>query len=276
MQDVFALARAELDRLPGVAGVRVRELGGSELFAYGDDDVFPAASVIKVPLVMTLFAEAAEGRVALDERLPIGDKHVAGVPVLGTGILRDLVDVADLSLRDLATLTITLSDNVATNRLIDHLGFEPVTRRLSEWGCPRTQLVRRMFDEDAKSRGLENVMTPGETVSLLERLLRGECVDRATSDAVLAIMERCQDDAMARRYLPRGTRVANKTGTLDATRNDALVIWGPQRTVIVAAFIRELRDWLAGVHALGIVGWCTGRAAGLEVPTLPFAVAAGA
>ena len=119
-------------------------------------------------------------------------------------------------------------------------------------------------------------MTPGETVSLLQRLLRGECVDRATSDVVLATMERCQDDAMARRYLPRGTRVANKTGTLDATRNDALVIWGPQRTVIVAAFIRELRDWLAGVHALGIVGWCPGRAAGLEVPTLPFAVAAGA
>src|SRR5690348_9006425 len=155
MQDVFALARAELDRLPGVAGVRVRELGGSELFAYGDDDVFPAASVIKVPLVMTLFAQAAEGLVTLDERLPIGDKHVGAVPVFGTGILRDLVDVADMSLRDLATLTITLSDNVATNRLIDRLGFEPVARRLSEWGCPRTRLVRRMFDEDAKSRGLE-------------------------------------------------------------------------------------------------------------------------
>lgn len=263
-QELFAPARVELDRLPGIAGVLVSDAAGHDLFTYGDDGVFPAASVIKVPLVMALFADATEGRIDLNERLPVGAK------VSGTGILGDLVDVRDVSLRDLAMLTIALSDNIATNRLIERIGIPRIAERLSEWGCSRTKLQRRMFDDEAKRRGLDNVATPSEMVGLLDRLLRGECVDRATSDAVLAVLKRCQDDAMLRRYLPRGGPVANKTGTLDATRNDAAIIWGPRRTVVVAAFMRELRDWLAGVHALGIIGWCAGRAAGLDVPALPF------
>jgi len=267
-QDLFAPARAELDRLPGVAGVLVRDAKGHDLFTYGDDDVFPAASVIKVPLVMALYADAAEGRIDLEERVPVGAK------VGGTGMLGDLADTSDVSLRDLAMLTIALSDNIATNRLIERIGIPRIAERLTEWGCAHTKLQQLMFDEEAKRRGLDNVATPSEMVALLERLLRGECVDRATSDAVLAILRRCQDDAMLRRYLPRGGQVANKTGTLEATRNDAAIIWGPERTVVAAAFIRELRDWLAGVHALGIVGWCAGRAAGLAVPALPFPIPA--
>ena len=101
-------------------------------------------------------------------------------------------------------------------------------------------------------------------------------MDRATSDAVIAVLERCQDDAMRRRYLGKGGRVANKTGTLTATRNDAAIIFGPSRTVVVAAFMREVSDPLAAVHILGLIGRGAARAAGLEVPPLPFDAVAGA
>jgi beta-lactamase class A len=133
-----------------------------------------------------------------------------------------------------------------------------------------------MFDWEAQRRGLENVATPAEVVSLLERLVCGELVDRATSDSVIAVLERCQDDAMLRRYLGKGGRVANKTGTLDATRNDAAIVFGPSRTVVVAAFMREVRDPLAAVHLLGLIGRGAARGAGLEVPPLPFEAVAGA
>ncbi|MEX2047593.1 MAG: serine hydrolase [Chloroflexota bacterium] len=270
MQGFFAAARAALDRTRGVSGVVVREVGGAVLFSQRPDELFPAASVIKIPLVMALYADAAEGLISLEERVRVGET------VGGTGILGDMRDVRDVSLRDLATLAIALSDNTATNRLIDRLGVGRVDARMAEWGCARTKLARGMFDWDAQRRGLENVASPSEIVSLLERLVCGELVDRATSDAVVALLERCQDDTMLRRYLGRDGRVANKTGTLAATRNDAAIVFGPSRTVVVAALMREVVDPLAAVHILGLIGRGAARAAGLEVPTLPFDAAADA
>ena len=270
MHEFFKAARTELDRTPGVTGIVVREVGGTTLFSQRADETFPAASVIKIPLVMTLYADAAEGRVSLEERVAVG------ATVGGTGILGALRDVRDVSLRDLAMLTIALSDNTATNRLIDRLGVARVDERMAEWGCVRTRLARGMFDWDAQRRGLENVAAPSEIAALLERLVRGELVDRVTSDAVIAVLEGCQDDTMLRRYLGKGGRVANKTGTLAATRNDAAILFGPSRMVIVAAFMREVADPLAAVHILGLIGRGAARAAGLEVPALPFDAAAGA
>ena len=270
VQEFFAAARAELDRTRGVTGVVVREVSGATVFSQRPDEIFPAASVIKIPLVMALYADAAEGRISLEERVPVG------ATVGGTGILGDLRDVRDVSLRDLAMLTIALSDNTATNRLIDRLGVARVDERMAEWGCASTKLARGMFDWDAQKRGLENVASPSEIAALLERLACGELVDRATSDAVIAVLERCQDDSMLRRYLGKVGRVANKTGTLAATRNDAAIIFGPSRTVVVAAFMREVSDPLAAVHILGLIGRGAARAAGLEVPPLPFDAVAGA
>jgi beta-lactamase class A len=270
MQEFFAAARAELDRTRGVTGVIAREVGGATLFSQRPDEVFPAASVIKIPLVMALYADAADGRLSLEERMPVGE--IVG----GTGILGDLRDVRDVSLRDLAMLSIALSDNTATNRLIDRLGVARVDERMADWGCALTRLARGMFDWDAQRRGLENVAVPSEIAALLERLVRGELVDRATSDAVVAVLERCQDDAMLRRYLAKGGRVANKTGTLVATRNDAAILFGPSRTVVVVAFMREVSDPLAAVHILGLIGRGAARAAGLEVPPLPFDAVVGA
>src|SRR4026208_2093044 len=107
MQELFAAARRELDRTRGVTGVVVREVGGATLFSQRPDEIFPAASVIKIPLVMALYADAAERRISLEERAPVG--ATGG----GAGILGDLHGVRDVSLRDLAMLTIALSDNTA-------------------------------------------------------------------------------------------------------------------------------------------------------------------
>jgi beta-lactamase class A len=105
-------------------------------------------------------------------------------------------------------------------------------------------------------------------VALLDRLVRGECEGRATSDAVLTILDQCQDRTMLRRYLPYGARVAHKTGTLDEARNDAAIVQGV-RPVVVAAFTSKLRDTTAAVSWLGILGWCAYRAAGNPGDPLP-------
>ena len=260
--DVFDPARAALASLPGEAGAFASDGDGRAMFCEREDELFPSASVIKVPLVMTLYADAARGLVDLDERVPVGDR------VDGSGVLRHMRDIESLSLRDLAMLAIIVSDNTATNRLIERIGVDRVGERLREWGCPKSRLSRKMYDFEAARRGHENVMTARETVSLLVRLERGECEDRPTSDAVLAVLEQCQDRTMLLRYLPYGTKVPHKTGTLDESRNDAAILPG-ERAVIVAAFTRKLRDTGAAISWLGMLGWCAYRAAGNPGDALP-------
>jgi beta-lactamase class A len=260
--DVFAPARAALASLPGEAAAFASDADGQALFCEREDELFPSASVIKLPLVMTLYADAARGRLDLDERVGVGDR------VDGSGVLRHMRDVERLSLRDLATLAIIVSDNTATNRLIERIGVDRVGERLREWGCPKTRLSRKMYDFEAAKRGHENVMTARETASLLTRLVRGECEDRPTSDAVLAVLEQCQDRTMLLRYLPYGVKVPHKTGTLDESRNDAAIVPG-DRPVIVASFTRKLQDTGAAVSWLGVLGWCAYRAAGNPGGTLP-------
>lgn len=260
--DAFAPARAALASLPGEAGAFASDADGHALFCEREDEPFPSASVIKLPLVMTLYADAARGLLDLDERVAVGDR------IDGSGVLRHMRDVEALSLRDLAMLAIIVSDNTATNRLIERIGLDRVGERLREWGCEKTRLSRKMFDFEAAKRGHENVMTARETVSLLLRLQRGECEDRLTSDTVLAVVEQCQDRTMLLRYLPYAAKVPHKTGTLDESRNDAAIVPG-ERPVIVAAFTRKLRDTGAAVSWLGVLGWCAYRAAGNPGDPLP-------
>lgn len=262
MDEVFAPVREWLARTRGVSGIQVLDEHGTVLFGQRADEPFPAASAIKLALVMALYADAADGRLSLDERLAVGAR------VDGTGVLRLIQRVEPLTLADLAMLSMAVSDNTATNLLLDRLGLERVAARLAEWGCSSTRFARRMYDFEAKARGLENVMTPADTGRLLLRLLRGELVERATSDAVLRSLDENQDDRLLKRYLPEGVRLAHKTGWIERVRNDAGIVWA-DRPVIVVGFTRETDPAEAAV-LLGLLGWCAYRAGGGDVPPLPF------
>src|SRR5439155_1699343 len=127
--DIFGPARAALATLPGEAGAFASDADGRALFCEGEDELFPSASVIKLPLVMTLYADATRGLIDLDERVAVGDR------VDGSGVLRHVRDVERLSLRDLAMLAIIVSDNTATNRLIERIGVDRVGERLRDTGA---------------------------------------------------------------------------------------------------------------------------------------------
>ena len=278
---------AALDRaaegLAGVAGLFVCAGDGAVLYERRADEEFPAASVIKVPLLMTVYADAAEGRLSLDERLPAGQR------IDGTGVLRHLPDIAPLTIRDHATLATIVSDNTATNRLLERIGVEHVGARMRAWGCVATRFERKMYDFDAANCGYENVATPREIGWLLLRLLRGDlrdapdsalvererpagdaatARDRATADEILAVMEKTQDDTLLARYLPPATRIAHKTGSLDAVRNDAGVIWGT-RPIVAVGFVKDVGDVRVAQPLLGLLGWLAFGAGGGNARGLP-------
>jgi beta-lactamase class A len=132
-----------------------------------------------------------------------------------------------------------------------------------------------MFDFEARSRGLENVTTAAESCALLRRLVDGQLVDRATSDAVLALLRDCQDGSLLARYLPVDVKLEHKSGWMEGVRADIGIVRGA-RTLIVAGLTQKQPSPEAARAALGILGWCAYRAAGAEVPPLPFEVTARA
>lgn len=201
MTDWTVLERAAT-ALTGNAGLFVAREDGTVLYERDADGLYPAASGIKIPILMTVYADAAEGRLSLDERLAVGE-HMPG-----TGVLGHVPGVADLTIRDHAALMTIVSDNTSTNRLMERVGVARIAQRMRECGCVRTQLRRTMLDFEAANRGLDNVATARELAALLLRLLPGELIDRATSDAVLGVLEQTQDDALIRRYLPADERGA--------------------------------------------------------------------
>lgn len=245
----------------GRVGAVVVAADDGEALAIDPDGVYPGASVIKLPLIMALYVDAAAGALSLEERVPVGER------VDGSGILRDLRDVADLSLRDLAALVMTVSDNTATNRLIERIGAERVNERLEEWGCRATRLRRAMFDLEKKATGLENLMTARETASLLVRVTRAAAAGDAAMSAVLALLERNTNALRLGRYLPDGVTLAHKDGWIEGADNDAGVVRAGS-SAVVAGFTAGIPPLVAR-PLLGLLGLAAAEVAGADVAAIP-------
>lgn len=201
----------------GVVGVFARDLATGRTFALNADLVFPQASTIKIAILIELLRQAQAGELQLPERIAIPKAKM----VPGSGTLQHFGDgTSQLSLRDLAVLMVVESDNTATNILIERVGMERVNRMLRGHGLTQTLLARPMFDMEGFRAGRDNLSTPREMATLLERLWRGEILDPAHRDLALEILSYYKDSPL-RRGVPGRVRVANKPGWRTGVRADA-------------------------------------------------------
>jgi beta-lactamase class A len=146
-----------------------------------------------------------------------------------------------MSLRDVATLMVTVSDNTATNMVIDRVGMHKVTAEMARLGLSATKLQRKMQDRKAWEENRENLSTPDEQARLLELLYKGEILtvkSREEIDRILSIPKPGQ----LRALLPEGTRVAHKTGTLSGVVVDVGMVYLADRPFIVSAMGNWLSD----------------------------------
>src|SRR5271157_498459 len=162
---------ADVDRgLDGAMGVAILDLTDGHKFLLHPNDVFPQASSIKICLLAELYRQAQQGRLKLTDIYTVSaadlvpDSYIMGG--LTPGVTR-------ITLRDLATMMVAVSDNSATNVLLDRVGMENVNAFLNAQGLRDTRLRRKMMDVKAAAEGRENVSTPNEMMSLLEALYHG-------------------------------------------------------------------------------------------------------
>jgi beta-lactamase class A len=230
--------------LDGVMGYVIVDLGSAERFERLPDEVFPLASTIKLAILYELFKQADEGRLKLDEVRPLDRRHVVG----GSGVLNELAAPA-MPLRDYAVLMVVLSDNTATNLLIDAVGMENVTRRMSALGMKGLQLRRKMIDIAAARRGDENVGSPADLARLLAIIHRSEGLRKESRDAILGILRIAKPSAL-RDGVPPGVAVANKTGTLEGVAADAGIVYVSDRPYVFVATTTFLKSNAAGEAAI--------------------------
>jgi len=216
--------------LDGVMGVAIKDLTTGEEILLNDQLTFPTGSSIKIPILIELHKQASEGKYKLtDQRWVVKQDQVGG-----SGVIVNFGDhSSQLSLNDLAVLMIALSDNTATNMLIDQVGMANVNRTLDELGLKQIRLRRKMIDQAASARGDENTATPREAMTLMEKLYRGQVGNRQLSDDALKILK-IRKDSPIPRLLPDSVEIANKPGNLEGVACDWAVVYVPNRPYAIA------------------------------------------
>lgn len=225
-----------IDRSDAVVGIAMKDLKTGEEIFINADEIFPQASSIKIHILTELYRQAEQGKFRLSDVLPLPEKARVG----GSGVLNELGQKSvSMSIRDYAVLMIVLSDNTATNLLIDLVGMGNVNKSLRAVGATKTKLQRIMMDIKAAAEGRENIGTPKEVMMVFEKLYKGEIVSKAASDDMLSIFRKEKSGAI-RAGLPATVEVANKEGEVEGIRCDVGIVYVPDSPYIICAMTKLL------------------------------------
>ena len=268
MTDEIASIATVVKSFRGQMGVAAINLRTGDTIAVNADTRFPTASTIKTAVMIEAWQQSTDGRLSMETAIALRDADKVG----GAGVLRHLHDGLSLTIADLIHLMIVLSDNTATNMLIEKLGTSRINERLDSYGLHQTRLFRPTFrdgradvlPELEREFGL-GMTTPREMARLMSLIADGKAVNRKASDAMLATLQKQQDRAMIPRNLPsNGIQVGNKTGTDEEkhpgadgvtrhVRADAAILTGPNLRYVVAIYARHVEDTRWGIDNEALV-----------------------
>jgi beta-lactamase class A len=245
----------EIDRnLDGVMGVAVLDLSDGHRYLLHASDVFPQASSIKICVLAELYRQAQQGKLKLTDLYTVNASDL----VPDSDIMGGLTPgVTRITLRDLATMMVAVSDNSATNVLIDRVGMNNVNAFLNSLGLHETRLRRKMMDVKAATEGRENVSTPTEMMNLLEALYRGKALSKEMTEDFFKVLS-THKDSWIPRDLPDDLKIANKPGALEGVRNDSGVIFVEKRPYILCVmttYLHRERDGEETISKVSLAAW---------------------
>ena len=240
--------------LDGVMGVAIEDLNSGEQFVLHEDEVFAQASSIKIAVLANLYLQAEQGKLKLADLYTVQASDL----VPDSDIMGGLTPgVTRVTLRDLATMMVAVSDNSATNVLIDRVGMDNVNAMLDSQGLAHTRLRRKMMDLDAAKQGRENISTPREMMMLLEAIYRGKMLNKESTSDFFKVLS-TNKDSWIPRYLPADVKIANKPGSLEGVRNDSGIVFvegRPYLICVMTAFLENERDGEEAIGKVSLAAW---------------------
>ncbi len=232
--------------LDGVLAVAVLDLSTGQKYLLHADEVLPTASSIKIAILAEFYRQVQQGKLKFTELYTLQQVDLVG----GSGIAEALTPgITRLTLRDVAVLMISVSDNSATNIIIDRIGMKNVNALLDSLGLTHTRLRRKMMDLKAAGEGRENVATPRELMTLLEDLYRGKVLNKALTEDYFKLLS-IHKESYIPRELPEDLKVANKPGELEGVRTDSGIVFTGNRPYVISVMTTYLRHEKDGGDAI--------------------------
>jgi beta-lactamase class A len=246
----------EIDQhLDGVMGIAIEDLTTGDHFFLHESEVFAQASSIKITVLANLYLEAQQGKLKLTDPYTVQSSDL----VPDSDIMNGLTPgVTRVTLRDLATMMVTVSDNSATNVLIDRVGMQNVNAMLDSLGLSHTRLRRKMMDLQAAKEGRENISTPREMMQLLDAIYHGKVLNKESTADFFKMLSTGKASFIPR-DLPPDLKVANKPGELEAVRNDSGIVFVEGRPYVICVMTGYLRNERDGEDAISKVSLATWR-----------------
>ena len=230
------------EKYPGRVAIYLKDLKSGRTWMHHPDDLFPAASLIKVPVMIAVFYKIREGQLALDERMALSRRNRVG----GSGSLKWRPDGTKLTMRELLVHMINESDNTATKMVLDRLGIGYVQQQFPRMGL----LYTGIYEEGMSIKGgrvmHENYTTAREMSSLMDRIYMGQAVDKVSSEVMLEILKKPK--AVASRLakgMPMGWEIAHKTGLLRQACHDSALFLTPNGDYAVTVLTGQNRSYSA-------------------------------
>jgi beta-lactamase class A len=240
-----ALVRAEITPFKGKVFVFAKNLDTGLTYSFNGDDRVPTASTIKVAVMIEVFSRVSEGRAKWTDELVL----TKGARYGGSGVLPELGDGLRLTLRDCVNLMMVVSDNTATNMVLDYLTTDAVNSRMSALGFKDTRLMRRIGgggeskegkDPDNKRFGL-GTTTPHEMVRILEKLDGGEIVNKTVASEMIDLMKREQGRYAIGRTM-WDVPMASKYGALDSLRSCVAIVYSKRGRIAIAITVDDMPE----------------------------------
>ncbi|HWP55404.1 MAG TPA: serine hydrolase [Pyrinomonadaceae bacterium] len=235
--------RAEIDPFKGKVFLFAQNLETGQTYSFNGDERVRTASTIKIAVMIEVFARVADGRAKWTDELVL----TQAARYAGSGILPELSDGLRLTLRDCVRLMMTLSDNTATNMVLDYLSTDAVNERMESLGFKHTRIMRRVGSGGESKAGKEpdnkrfglGATTPHEMVEIMAKLEGGEIVNKEASKEMIDLMKREQ----ARYAIGRSTPdvpMASKYGALDALRSCVAILYTKRGKIAMAITVDEM------------------------------------
>lgn len=238
--------RAEIGTVSGTVSLFAKNLETGQSYGIRENEPVRTASTIKVPIMVTVFQAVEDGKAKWTDTLEVTKEE----KVSGTGVVRELSDNVRLPIRDLLNLMIVVSDNTATNLLLERFTANAVNAEMDRLGFKQTRCLRKILGDgkdlkptpsgvsdagknEANRRFGLGVSTPKEMAGLLEKIERGEVVSAAASKEMIAILKRQQYKDGIGRHVGE-MQVASKSGTLDRLRSDSGIVYSPGGRIVIS------------------------------------------
>ncbi|OGR83536.1 MAG: hypothetical protein A2901_08705 [Elusimicrobia bacterium RIFCSPLOWO2_01_FULL_54_10] len=226
----------QLRHFPGVAGIYVKDLKTGWTIEHNSDDLFPSASLVKLPMMAVIYQAQVSGRLSLDESITL----MRNMKARGSGHLRFKRPGTRYRVRELIFKMITESDNTATNMLTDRLDLDYYNRHFLALGLSRTNLSRMIMDLRRRDEGIENYTTAKDMGNLLEMIYFKNLTG---SEEMLDILKHQKINDRLALGIPNGWQIGHKTGLMNNACHDVGIVFSPTNDYVICVLTTQIRNF---------------------------------